>query len=152
MTSNTALKYFFGNGIKSDDLAAKNENDKRFVWDEVNQKMNPNNDGSYMVCYQIEENGYQPRSFEDDFIALNKQFVLDNDYSEQAIKASYKDGFDTPDKAYEIAKNVESKAAFAFEIFLNSKEVEIPGKEMKDPFGGWSIPTYIKEGLLWLRK
>lgn len=152
LTSNTALKYFYGDGIKSDDLATKNENDKRFLWDEVNQKMNPNNDGNYMVCYQIEENGYQPRSFEDDFIALNKQFVLDNDYSKQAIKASYKDGFDTPDKAYEVASNVESKAAFAFEILLNSKEVEIPGKETKDPFGGWSIPAYIKEGLLWLRK
>ena len=152
VTSNTALKYFFGNGTMSDDLASKAENDKRFVWDEVNQKMSPNNDGCYMVCYQTVENGYQPRSFEDDFMALNMQFVLENDFSEQAIKASYKDGFDTPDKAYGAAEKVESKAAFAFEILLNSEEVEIPGKETIDPFGGWSIPAYIKEGLLWLRK
>ena len=118
----------------------------------ANKIMKPDNDGCYMVCYQTEENGYQPRSFEDDFMALNKQFVLDKPFSEQAIKTSYKNGFDSPDKAYEVAEEVESKAAFAFEILLNSEEVEIPGREAKDPFGGWSIPAYIKEGLLWLRK
>jgi hypothetical protein len=45
-----------------------------------------------------------------------------------------------------VAEKVESKAAFAFDILLNSKEAG------NDPFGGWSIPAYIKEGLLWLRK
>jgi len=144
-TSNTAIKYFFGEK-KSDVLASKTANEKRFVWDVVNGKMTAQNDGVYMVCYQIEENGYQPRSFEDDFMAINKQFVLGTDFTESAITADYKDGFDTVDKAYEAAKKVNSKAAFAFEILLNSK------KDGNDPFGGWAIPAYIKEGLLWLRK
>ena len=144
-TSNTAIKYFFGEKL-SDVLASKSANDKLFGWDNVNGKMTVQNNGMYMVCYQIAENGYQPRSFEEDFMALNKQYMLDNDFTESAIDAGFKDGFDAEDKAYEAAEKVNSKAAFAFEILLNSK------KEGNDPFGGWAIPAYIKEGLLWLRK
>ena len=145
ITSNTAIKFFFQED-KSDVLAAKTDNDKHFVWDNTSGKMVVNNCGCYMVCYQMAENGYQPRSFEDDFIALNKQFILDNEFSERAVKASFKDGFDSIEKAYDVAEKVESKAAFAFDILLNSK---VAGD---DPFGGWSIPSYIKDGLLWLRK
>lgn len=145
ITSNTAIKFFFQED-KSDVLAAKTDNDKHFVWDNTSGKMVVNNCGCYMVCYQTAENGYQPRSFEDDFIALNKQFILDNEFSERAVKASFKDGFDSIEKAYDVAEKVESKAAFAFDILLNSK---VAGD---DPFGGWSIPSYIKDGLLWLRK
>lgn len=145
ITSNTAIKFFFQED-KSDMLAAKTDNDKHFVWDDASSKMVVNNNGCYMVCYQTTESGYQPRSFEDDFIALNKQFILDNSFSERAIKANYKDGFDSVEKAYDVAEKVESKAAFAFDILLNSKEVG------NDPFGGWLIPSYIKDGLLWLRK
>lgn len=151
ITSNTALRFFFGNDTNSDTLAAKTENDKRFVWDEANGKMTSSNDGSYMVCFQTSENGYQPRSFEDDFMALNKDFVLEKDFTGRAVKTGFKDGFDAVDKAYEAAGEVESKAAFAFEILLNSKD-EILANGGKDPFGGWSIPSYIKEGLVWLRK
>lgn len=145
ITSNTALKYFF-NESNSDLLAAKTETDKRFDWDDVNAKMTVCNTGHYMVCYQTPENGYQPRSFEDDFMALNRQFMLDTAFSERAINAKFKDDFDVADKAYEAAKEVNSKAVFAFEILLNSL------KDGDDPFGGWSVPAYMKEGLLWLRK
>lgn len=151
LTSNTALKFFFGNDTNCDALTTKTENDKRFIWDETSGKMTANNDGTYMVCYQTVENGYQPRSFEDDFMALNKDFVLEKNFTERAVKTGFKDGFDSVDKAYEAAEKVESKAAFAFEILLNSKD-ETLANGKKDPFGGWSIPSYIKEGLVWLRK
>lgn len=151
VTSNTALKFFFGNGANCDTLVAKTENDKRFVWNNVNEKMTVNNDGTYMVCFQIAENGYQPRSFEDDFMALNKDFVLDKDFTERAIKPGFKVGFNAVNMAYEAAENVDSKATFAFEILLNSSEIALENGN-KDPFGGWTIPSYIKEGLLWLRR
>jgi hypothetical protein len=122
------------------------EDRKYFKWDDVSGKMVNHKDGSYMVCYQTKEYGYQPRSFEDDFIATNMDFVKENPFTEKAIKRDYRDGFDTVDDAYDVASKVESKAAFAFEILLHSKAIG------KDPFGGWKIPTYIKQGLLWLRK
>ncbi len=84
-------------------------------------------------------------------MALNKDFVLEKDFTERAVKTGFKEGFDTVDKAYEAAEKVESKAAFAFEILLNSKEMTLANGN-KDPFGGWAIPSYIKEGLVWLRK
>lgn len=152
ITSNTALKYFYGNDTKSDDLAVKNDTDKRFEWDEVHQQMAVKNEGCYMVCYQTKEGTYQPRSFEDDFMAQNKQFILDKNFSDRAINPDYKEGFNTTDDSYKVAEKVESKAVFAFEILLNSEEKIIDEKGTKDPFGGWDIPTYIKEGLLWLRK
>lgn len=151
VTSNSALKYFFGNDTNSDALAAKTENEKRFVWDDVNRKMVANNDGAYMVCYQTSEEGYQPRSFEDDFMALNRDFVLGHVFTARAIKSSLDEVFDTVNKAFEAADKVDSKAAFAFEILLNSMEEILPNGG-KDPFGGWLIPSYIREGLVWLRK
>lgn len=152
ITSNTALKYFYGNDTKSDDLAVKNDTDKRFEWDEEHQQMAVKNEGCYMVCYQTKEGTYQPRSFEDDFMAQNKQFILDKNFSDRAINPDYKEGFNTTDDSYKVAEKVESKAVFAFDILLNSEEKIIDEKGTKDPFGGWDIPTYIKEGLLWLRK
>lgn len=145
VTSNPALKFFFDES-NSDVLAAKAETDKRFDWDDSSSKMTICNTGHYMVCYQTPENGYQPRSFEDDFMALNRQFMHDTAFSERAINAKYKDGFDSADKAYDTAKEVRSKAVFAFEILLNSK------KYGNDPFGNWIVPAYMKQGLLWLRK
>lgn len=151
VTSNNALKYFYGNGVKSDELAAKNGSDKRFVWDETNQQMTPNNDGGYMICYQTKEGDYQPRSFEDDFMSLNKDYMITKNFSSKAVRADYKGKLEASD-AYSAAEDVNSKAAFAIEILLNSDEVTVDDKGTKDPFGGWAIPSYIKEGLKWLRK
>ena len=145
ITTNAALKYFY-KGAGSDALAEIPEDRKHFMWDNTSGEMVNSKEGSYMVCYQTKENGYQPRSFEDDFIAINTDFVKENPFSEKAFKSDYRDGFDTVDNAYDVARKVESKAAFAFEILLHSKDVG------SDPFGGWKIPTYIKQGLLWLRK
>ena len=127
-------------------LATIAESDKCFAWDVTVGKMVKDNNGCYMVCYQTEEQGYQPRSFEDDFMALNKTFIVEKNFTDRAIDEKYKDGFDAVDKAYDVAEMVKSKAAFAFEILLNSEEIG------DDPFGGWMIPTYIKQGLMWLRK
>lgn len=145
ITTNTALKYFF-NEKNCDLLATIAESDKCFAWDVTVGKMVKDNNGCYMVCYQTEEQGYQPRSFEDDFMALNKTFIVEKNFTDRAIDEKYKDGFDAVDKAYDVAERVKSKAAFAFEILLNSEEIG------DDPFGGWMIPTYIKQGLMWLRK
>lgn len=145
ITTNTALKYFF-NEKNCDLLATIAESDKCFAWDVTVGKMVKDNNGCYMVCYQTEEQGYQPRSFEDDFMALNKTFIVEKNFTDRAIDEKYKDGFDAVDKAYDVAEMVKSKAAFAFEILLNSEEIG------DDPFGGWMIPTYIKQGLMWLRK
>lgn len=127
-------------------MVALTEADKCFAWDATSGGMAKDSNGCYMVCYQTEENGYQPRSFEDDFIALNKKFIKEKTFTESAVKKDFVVGFDVIDKAYDVAEKVKSKAAFAFEILLNSEEAG------DDPFGGWAIPTYMTQGLMWLRK
>ena len=145
VTTNTALKYFFKEE-DCDSLVALTEADKCFAWDATSGGMAKDSNGCYMVCYQTEENGYQPRSFEDDFIALNKKFIKEKTFTESAVKKDFVVGFDVIDKAYDVAEKVKSKAAFAFEILLNSEEAG------DDPFGGWAIPTYMTQGLMLLRK
>ena len=55
--------------------------------------------------------------------------------------------FKSDKDAYELANNgVSGKSSLAIEILLNSK------KEGSCDFSNWVVPTYIKEGLLWLRK
>ena len=103
------------------------------------------------VYFQVEEENYQARSFEDGFIHINQSFIRENKakiigLNLKKVEAYLGDGKNAGD-AYWLAENgIESKATFAVEIIYLSKK-----KEDKD-FCGWSIPKYIKEGLLWIRK
>lgn len=145
ITANTAINSFF-NEKNCDSLAMLAEEDKFFAWNATTGTMEKNKDGRYMVCYQTLENGYQPRSFEDDFIAANKEFIQKKPFTARAVNEDFVADYDKIDKAYDIAERVKSKVAFAFEILLNSEAVG------DDPFGGWVIPTYMQQGLIWLRK
>ena len=98
-------------------------------------------DGKLSVVYQTEENGYNARSFEDAFIHLNKEYVNDNIDSFKGIqnRAQFKNGLG----AYELAEQcIKKKTHFALDILYHSNE----------EYSNWEIPTYIKEGLLWLKK
>tara|TARA_R110002111_G_scaffold41702_6_gene77183 strand:- start:118 stop:435 length:318 start_codon:yes stop_codon:yes gene_type:complete len=103
--------------------------------------------------YQIEENGYHARSFEDSFLHLNKEFIksTNNDFPSITSKwlKNYKEG-DCDE--FELAeKGINSKPSFAIEILLNSKTEEV--EDAPDiEFSNWETPLYIKTGLLWLKK
>ena len=103
------------------------------------------------VYFQVNEAGYQARSFEDGFIHINQSFVRENKEKIIGLKPNKVEAFlgegDKAIDAYTLAEDgIESKATFAVEIiYLSIKKVD------KD-FCGWSIPKYIKEGLLWIRK
>jgi predicted ATP-dependent endonuclease of OLD family len=94
------------------------------------------------ICYQQEEAGYHARSFEDGFIHVNRAFVTDNKDSFQGLKN--KDLFnDATNDAYALADScVKKKTHFALDILYHSDQ----------DFTNWSIPSYIKNGLLWLKK
>ena len=97
--------------------------------------------GIIMIQYQLKEEsaGYYPRSFEDAFICINKDFIINNDFSSLKNEDIITD---FPDDYYQIAdKCIDSKPSFAIEILLNSDE----------KYSNWNIPKYIKEGLEWLR-
>ena len=99
------------------------------------------------MIYQVEENTYHARSFEDAFFHLNRQLIIDNKPNFKSLKnIAYFD--DMTKDSYDLASEcVGKKPSLAMEILLNSK-----ADTNNNEFSNWQIPAYIKEGLSWLKK
>lgn len=154
-TTNNALKKYFeklkkGNHLQVNKLIALSDNQKLFVWDSTHSQWKQNNYGNLKVYFQCNENGYLARTFEDNFFSINKDFLEEKKSKIQGLNESVLADFLDAEKdtdAYDLAENgILSKATFAVEVIYNSKN------EDNTTFSGWTIPQYIKEGLLWIRK
>ena len=140
VTSNAALKHYFNN-INITDYISRKAEEKRFKWDDMRKKMLQDPNGNMMVCYQTKEGDYQPRSFEDDFFQLNADFVINSEFDESALDTKALISFKEDKNPYELAnKGVKSKAALAISLILAERDDK-----------KWKVPTYIQEGLLWVR-
>lgn len=100
------------------------------------------------IAYQIPESDgeYQASSFEDAFIALNKDFIVKNKkgFCEYGALKNFNDD-DISSDYYNFALNkVEKKSAFASSILYFDDE---NGEDDEK----WRVPKYIEEGLLWIR-
>lgn len=127
----------------------------------IDQKVLKNNSGTWeadskgklMVVFQTKESGnYYPRSFEDAFIHINRDFI--SAYKDTFASLQNKEIIDEKDTAgkyvhdaFKLANTcVKSKSSFALDILINSEASKT------STFSNWKIPPYIEEGLLWLRK
>lgn len=138
-STNGALSSFFGTTTPLTTLTSYNTNQRILHKNEGTWQQQVN--GRLCVTYQIAENGYQARSFEDCFIHLNLKFINDNINEFKSLK-NVDDIGDLPD-AYDIADHcVDKKTLFALDILFLSDE----------KLSNWKIPLYIKEGLQWLQK
>lgn len=152
ITTNASLKYFYDNNQLTFFMNLTVETKKLSKNPETKQ-WEENNNGHLLCIYQIEENGYHARSFEDAFFHINKQFLQENltnfHLGIKNPRFINSEHADYTDNVYEWAeKCVNKKPALAMEILLNSKIDEESG----DQFSNWHIPAYIKEGLLWLKE
>ena len=133
-TTNASIKSFFDiSGDKIFSIVAQ----KSFA-DKITS------DGRIRIAYQIPEDGkdYQPASFDDAFISLNSQFILDN--KENLIEYEALKSFSESDiyDFYHFARDkVNKKSAFASSLLY-----------FEDDQNTWKVPKYISEGLLWLRE
>lgn len=94
------------------------------------------------ICYQQEEDTYHARSFEDAFIHINRAFVSGKKDEFQGLQ-NRKLFDDVGNSAYVLAdKCIKKKTHFALDILYHSDE----------NFSNWSNPSYIKNGLLWLKE
>ena len=159
-TTNTALKHYYSTPLhkysgkeldffKYMDQKSKILSNSEGMW-------NPDPTGKLMIVYQTTEtdNGtpYYPRSFEDAFFCINREFIIDKSatfeslkhikyFAEQSAKDTYK--YDP----YYLAQNcIQSKSSFALDVLLNSESIG------SAHFTNWNMPSYIKEGLLWLMR
>ena len=140
-TSNASIKDFF----KDTGLDELNNQFGELVEKGPKDKIKNN----IRIAYQIPEaNGeYQASSFEDAFIALNKNFILKNkegfcEYG--ALKDFSNDEIENGDYYNFALNNVKKKSAFASSLLYFDDE---NGEEDEK----WAVPHYIEEGLLWIR-
>jgi putative ATP-dependent endonuclease of the OLD family len=147
-TSNSSLA-FFNNGKKEIAYFKALNFDWKIVRKNRRKQWVPNRKGSLLVSFQTEENSYHARSFEDSFFHVNKDFIIDDVNSFPAITKKYMEQYrnGTIDVFKFSEKAVTSKPSLAIEILLNSK-TDAQGNK----FSNWQIPSYIKEGLLWLKR
>ena len=144
-TSNGSLKFFYGDIHNLRYFINLTIGQKKLKKDGVNWIQDEN---GYLVCiYQIIENNYNARSFEDAFFHINRDFFI-NQIDSFPMGIKNKSHFSNLDKdVYYLADNcVKKKPALAMEILLNS-ETDDDGNQ----FSNWNTPLYIKEGLEWLR-
>ena len=133
-TTNTSIKSFFD--ISGDEIFS--------IVTQKSFEEKISSDDRIRIAYQIPEdnNGYQPASFEDAFIGLNKEFIIkhkDGLIEFEALK-NFDDG--EIEDFYEFARNkVNKKSAFASSLLY-----------FEDEENTWKVPNYISEGLLWLRE
>ena len=141
-TSNASIKEFFKDTI-NDTL---NNQFKELVGKNAEDKVKDN----MRIAYQIPEfdGQYQASSFEDAFIALNKDFIIYNKeglYQYGALKDFSVDEIESGN-FYEFALNkVKKKSAFASSLLYFDKENGNNNEK-------WEVPHYIEEGLLWIQE
>lgn len=143
VTSNASIKYFLNTSSIKDILS---DVPVKLSWDDAARCWKREDHGNIMLAFQYgKEGAYQPRSFEDAFFSENKEFITSNTFS--SLDPECVEKFQEDNNPYELAqKGVNGKSSLAIEILLNGNTETNPN------FGHWNIPTYIKEGLLWLRK
>lgn len=136
--SNSAISHYFGgktiNELKNCILTDK-------IFSKVDNTWTAQENGKLCITYQTTESGYNARSFEDAFIHINREFINSNKDKFKGLKN--KELFETDNDAYDLAaKCIKKKTYFAMDIIFHTNET----------FNNWEIPSYIKEGLLWLKK
>lgn len=95
------------------------------------------------VAYQMEENGYYARSFEDAFINMNFVNLKNNLENIRGLKNIKEFEDEDSNDRYNFTQSViEKKSDFASSILFLAYTKEI----------NWNTPSYIQEGIKWLQK
>lgn len=158
LTTNDALLHYykkplcsFGGGNQLDFFTSLSK-DRKILKNNAGY-WEPDQNGTLMIVFQTREKDYYyPRSFEDAFIQINRDYLITYKDAFESLKNS--DLLEKKDAsgnyvydAFELAATcVKNKSSFALDILLNSKS------NKTSTFSNWKIPPYIEEGLLWLRK
>lgn len=135
--SNATIKYFY----KSPKFSQEKE------WSEWFEKLKQDNlheDGSKIkLSFQLEENSYQGRSFEESFISMNIENLKNNVSDIIGLKGDAEDKLDTITDIDELTKEIlEKKSDFASSLLWLALTKDV----------AWNMPSYIKKGLVWIAK
>lgn len=137
-TSNASIKEFF----RDTEIDTSNNQFKELLGKNAEDKIKDN----IRIAYQIPESDgeYQASSFEDAFIALNKDFILKNKegfYQYGALKDFEADEIESGNYYKFALDNIKKKPAFASSLLYFNKEDDNEDEK-------WKVPHYIEDGLL----
>ncbi|HML68523.1 MAG TPA: ATP-dependent endonuclease [Clostridia bacterium] len=158
LTTNGALKHYYKiplarsrNGTELDFFT--NLTCEQKALKKENEYWTQDISGNLMLVYQINESGsYHPRSFEDAFLSINHDFLIQNLATFNSLKNTHLIQQRSADGTYQSSsfeladKCISSKSSFALDILINSIQTD------GHTYSNWNIPSYIKEGLVWMRK
>lgn len=169
-TSNSALKFYLNDKLKEqgkteiDVLTNLTLAEKTIKYSSsVSNQWVSSPDGNVLIVYQTAQKNkkgdmYNARSFEDAFFHINREFFTTVPGNSQDDKINnckelfqglknIEYFFDDNKDSYTLAENcVNKKPSLAMDILLNSKSNNCT------EFANWEIPSYIREGLIWLQK
>ena len=145
-TSNFIIKHFLACPIRpkhsEEKTKAQELKDFNTWFKEFKGNTLPSINPKIKVSYQIEENGYHARSFEDSFLSVNLELINTNKDDIKGLK--HKKDIDPKNKRfYELTEKhlkKDGKSDFASSILYLAltKDTE------------WQTPKYIIEGLNWI--
>ena len=136
-TSNSTIRYF----LNSPDFK---EEDEFNIWFK-NLKENKLHDDTSRtkVSYQVEQDGYHGRSFEEAFMSLNIKNLLDNISDLKGLKSCAEAELNSNTDYDDLTEKIlDKKSEFASSLLWLALTKEV----------NWNIPNYIEEGLLWIAK
>ena len=127
-----------------------NQSIKDFIKKDIKELINSSEnyiikEDTLCISFQHKELNYHARSFEDSFIHINETFIKQNKDTCKGLQLLKYFDFEGDDKksAFELAERcILKKTHFALDIIYHSDA----------NYSNWNIPSYIKEGLLWLQK
>ena len=134
-TSNETLKYFFSAP------SIKNEEEFKEWFGKLKQEKQEQLSKNVYVAYQLEENGYHARSFEDAFMSSNKLEI--KNMSDRLLGLKNKKELQDVEMAniYDLTDTVLAKKSdFAASLLYMALTGQVT----------WVTPKYINEGLKWI--
>lgn len=137
-TSNQTIHHFF---------SSPSEDSKLDEWYKslLNEELKVSK-SNIKVAYQIMENGYHARSFEDAFLHCNRQLITENIDKLWGLKNKNSIS-DISLSAYQLIDTIlDKKSDFASSVLYTGWSGDSTNKVE------WNTPLYIKEALLWLSK
>lgn len=134
-TSNATIRYFFN----SPEFNEKSEWEKWFK-DLVQNNLDETND-KIKVAYQLKENEYHGRSFEEAFININTDALISNVSTVTGIDDKSKDILESDKTVDEkTTEMLKKKSDFASSLLWNALTNDVE----------WQMPLYIRKGLEWI--
>lgn len=136
-TSNASIKYFYG-------APEFKEEQKWNSWfEKLKADQHHKEDSLTKIAYQIPENGYHGRSFEESFISINIENLKKNISELNGISINAEDDLKEVKDFDELTEKIlEKKSEFASSLLWLALTKNV----------SWNMPSYIRKGLVWIAK